>query len=240
MLNIAICDDEIVFGYKLKSILQKYMDISNESYKIDVYNSGKEFVALGLKMVQYQIVFLDINMQGMETAYKIREWSEETYLVFVTAFTDYTLEGYKVKAFRYLLKYACNFNDSLTECLNSILAELKLVDKKITISFIERKCTFSIKRLQYVESNLHKLTFHIIEKEIVNYTLKESLNNMERELNDESLLRIHQSYLVNLRYIERLHGYNVILKGGERIPISKNRYSNVKKRILQYKGVISY
>lgn len=241
MIKIAVCDDESVFGYKLKSLLEGYLTQANELYEIDIFSSGKKFIELGPSIAKYHIVFLDINMEdmnGIETASKIREFLEDVYVVFVTAFINYTLEGYKVKAFRYLLKNTVNFEDALHECMDSISKELNIKDEQKTLKFIEGEQTFSVKRLQYVESNLHKLTFHIIEKELIERTVIETLNNIEHMINDGSFLRVHQSYLVNLRYVDHIEGYNLILTDNKALPIAKARFVCVKKRVYQYRGAI--
>lgn len=57
-------------------------------------------------MTKYTVVFLDINMGGMDgvaTAKKIRSISKEIFIVFVTAYFDYTLEGYKVESHQYIV-----------------------------------------------------------------------------------------------------------------------------------------
>lgn len=241
MIKIAICDDESIFGYKLKSLVERYLSHTNEFYEIDVFNSGKAFTELGPSIAKYHIIFLDINMKdmdGIKTASKIREFLEDVYVVFVTAFINYTLDGYKVKAFRYLLKNTANFEDALYECMDSIFKELNIEDKQKTLKFIEGEQTFSVKRLQYVESNLHKLTFHIVEKELIERTVIETLNNIEHMIDDNNFLRIHQSYLVNLLYADHIEGYNLILIDNKSLPIAKSRFASVKKRIYQYRGAI--
>ncbi len=123
MLNIAICDNEKHFIEDLKCIVSKYMDSKNFPYKICQFSSGQEFIALGSAVAGYQIVFLDINMEflnGIEAAKKLRKLCDDIYLVFVTSYLSYALEGYKVNAVRCLLKGDLDFEESVHECLNAI------------------------------------------------------------------------------------------------------------------------
>ena len=53
------------------------------------------------------------DVDGIVTAQKIREYSSEIYIVFVTAYINYSLEGYKVDAIRYLLKNNTNLEASI-------------------------------------------------------------------------------------------------------------------------------
>ena len=55
-------------------------------YEIDEFESGKDFISLGINLAKYDIVFLDVNMDeldGMETAQKIRKVSNDVFIVFV-------------------------------------------------------------------------------------------------------------------------------------------------------------
>lgn len=111
MLKIAICDDEKVFRDNINKYVAAYLNEKEISYEIDTFSSGKEIIDLGIEIKQYNIIFLDINMDdvdGIVTAQKIREYSSEIYIVFVTAYINYSLEGYKVDAIRYLLKNNTN------------------------------------------------------------------------------------------------------------------------------------
>ena len=239
MINIAICDDESIYGNELKSKVEEYLYELNVACDVDMYNSGTSLIEAGVAMAKYQLIFLDMSMDdlnGMETAYRIRERLEDTTIVFVTAFINYSLEAYKVKAFRYLVKVAVNFDETLKECLDAFLEERNVVEQIKTLPFLEEEKTFHLKQLLYVESNLHKLTFAILEERVVMYTILDTLNHMEAALMDECLLRIHQSYLVNLRYVDRIEGRNVVLTNDKMLPIAKSRFSKVKKTIYQYKG----
>ncbi|MCD7837236.1 MAG: response regulator [Lachnospiraceae bacterium] len=103
-MSIAICDDEAFFRGWIKEMLLQYMQDKGVVYEIDTFQSGKELLDLGIELNKYQIIFLDINMDhidGLMVAKKIREQNIEVFIVFITAFVDYSMEGYKVDAIRF-------------------------------------------------------------------------------------------------------------------------------------------
>lgn len=175
MFRIAICDDEKIFRADLKEILTRYMTDRGIMLEIDTFSSGKEFAELGIEMVKYKIVFLDINMDeldGIMTAKKIRENSKDMFIVFVTAFVNYTIEGYKVDAVRYILKDNKNLVASVYECMDAIHEKM---DYKVTwaeFDFCEGTRKVSLNRILYIESKLHKLEFHVMEDCLQKYTLQ--------------------------------------------------------------------
>ena len=76
------------------------MEKRKYSYAIDTYPSGKEMLDRADVSLQYDIVFLDINMEemdGLETAQHIRKISSKVFIVFVTAFITYALQLFFLK-----------------------------------------------------------------------------------------------------------------------------------------------
>ncbi|MDE6687414.1 MAG: LytTR family DNA-binding domain-containing protein [Lachnospiraceae bacterium] len=239
MFRIAVCDDEKCFCETVKKYVGNYLSKKEIPFEIDTFVSGKDLIALGLDIVKYTIVFLDVNMEeinGITTAQKIREYSSEIYIVFVTAYIDYSLEGYKVNAERYLLKNNINLEDSIFECMDSIFAKLKNFVFKRKFVFNECERNISLEKIVYIESSLHKLEFHVIEEYMMTYSMYGTLNSLEKELLEFGFLRIHQSFLVNLRHIKKVTGYQAILNNGQMLPIPKTRYRVVKNAFIAYIG----
>ena len=105
MLKIAICDDEKYDRSRVHTLLQDYLTVNRLNASINLFSSGKEFLSERDNLVKYDIVFLDINMEevdGIQTAQRMRNYQSETCIVLVTAFINYALEGYKVGAVRLL------------------------------------------------------------------------------------------------------------------------------------------
>ena len=241
MFRIAICDDESYFRQDLQALISECMIDKGYTFQIDTFSSGEEFISLGLKMINYTIVFLDISMDDMDgvtIAKKIRELSNEVFIVFVTAYVDYGLEGYKVDAIRYLLKGNANFRNMISECIDAITAKMKYVLIKKNFKFNEGVKRVSLDRLIYIESRLHKLEFHILEENIQVYTMYETLNEIEKELKDTGFVRIHQSFLVNLKYIKDVLRYKIILINGVELIVPKARYKQVKNMFIAYQGEV--
>lgn len=241
MFKIAVCDDEVNIRKLIRKILMDYMNEYGVVYEIDDFESGKDFVELGIEMTKYKIVFLDINMDeldGMETAKKIREVSNDMFIVFVTAFINYTLEGYRVDAVRYILKNNVNFPELVYECMDAIRTKMNYVVKRKLFQFNEGTREVSLERLLYIESQLHKLEFYIMEEYVKKYTLYSTLNDMEKEIASRDFVRIHQSFLVNMKHITDVSRYRALLSNGVKLIIPKARYKHVEETYVAYKGEI--
>ena len=204
-------------------------------------SSGEALIELGIEVIKYTAVFLDINMEkidGIKAAEKIREVSREVFIVFVTAFVNYSLEGYRLDVVRYLLKGNVDFPSMVNECVDALVDKLSYSVTKREFDFKEGKREISLERLLYVESNLHKLEFHVMEDDLKIYTMYETLNALESKLVAKDFVRIHQSYLVNIKYIKNVVRYKVVLTNGIELVIPKARYTYVKEQFILYQGEV--
>ncbi len=248
MLNIAICDDEEYFNDKIYSIVKEWFNNNEIDVNICTYKSGEAFMQS--KLDRLDIAFLDISMgqmNGIDMARKIRKCNADVYIVFTTAYMEYVLKGYEVEAIRYILKDMDTFQIKLEESLSTITKKLKYPVECRQYDFIEQTKSVRLNALIYIESDLHKLKFHIQnnkENETTNgtenvadvYTLYGKLNDIESEYADRGFIRIHQSYLVNIRHIKNIKRYSVLMSDGSVLGIPKNKYKDIERKVIEYKG----
>ena len=139
MLYIAICDDENYFCAREQELISEYLSQRGHNVQFDLYASGEELLRQGLKVAQYDIIFLDVNMDkmdGIETAQRIRKISHKNFIVFVTAFVQYAVSGYEVDAIRFILKDD-QYELRLKECMDAILQRMKGRKDKHVFTFQE-------------------------------------------------------------------------------------------------------
>ena len=237
MLQIAICDDECYYRVKIQRLLENYLKSHQLIYNICFFTSGEEFLSQSKNSVKYDIVFMDISMEdlnGIETAMRMRAFHSETFLVFVTAFMDYALEGYKANAIRYLMKDTLDV--AVSECMDAILQKMRV--SQVTFSFTEGRRKLFTDNILYIESSRHKSIFHCMETDLTRYQLYTKLDTVQQTLSECSFLRIHQSFLVNMKHIRKINNYTAYLDTGLELPISRPRFQSAREAFVAYKGAI--
>ncbi|MEG1311231.1 MAG: LytTR family DNA-binding domain-containing protein [Romboutsia sp.] len=233
MIRIGICEDE----KDIQSLIKDYIDIilKNTEYEVQKYDSGEELLESNFKYID--ILLLDIQMgqlNGMDTARKIREVDNNMEIIFTTSLIDYVQDGYEVRAYRYLLK-PIELEELEKHVLNCI-KEIK--KKKNNYIIIENKSnTYKIysNEITYIEVQKKNMLIHTINKK---YDIRYSLNKIEKDLNLDKFVRCHKSFLVNLNYVENIKPNIAILESGEEVSISRYRYKDVKEKFLKFLGDI--
>lgn len=77
-----------------------------------------------------------------------------------------------------------------------------------------------------------------MEDNLNTYTMYEKLSVLEDKLESDDFIRIHQSYLVNIKHIKNVVRYQVVLTNGVKLAIPRARYTYVKEQFILYQGEV--
>jgi len=235
-MEIILCDDSEMDRKHLRQLLEEYEIRKKEKFTITEFSSGQELCHAKEVLDNCAIVFLDINMEkqdGLKTAAQLKALYPEILIVLVTAYMGYALEGYKVKASRFLLKD--DLEHTLGECMDSLLDELHRKQRYVEFSFVEGERRLLVDDIFYIETSRHKNMFYTKKQ---TYTIYKRLDELELELSQYGFVRVHQSFLVNMRYIDKISSYVLRLITGKEISVPKARYQEVKRSFALYKGAV--
>ena len=222
-MKIAICDDREDDRGALRALLEAY----GQDFEIREYGSGKSLCGDMGYIRECGIVFLDINMDGLDAARRIKAECPKVHIMLVTAYVNYALDGYKVKASRFLLK------DDLEECMDDILQEIRQEERLVVFGFVEGTMRLKADDIIYIETSKHKNVFYTKEQ---TFSIYKKMDELVADLKGMGFVWIHQSFLINMKCIERISGYVMILTTGKEISVPKSRYPEVKRQYTLFKG----
>ena len=223
MRKIAICDDSKLDRQLLKVVIQTYFENNEEEFKIFEYELGDNL----LDDIEVELLFLDIIMNGMKIARKLRDIQFKAPIILLTAHADYAVESYEVYVAGYLLKpYDTN---KLTLLLDEVLQ--RSVQKRIAVKVKRQHRYLEINDIMYVESDKHVLNIHLKDSRVIQTT--EKLSELKKTINSKRFIRCHQSYLVNMDYIKDAKT-DFILSNDIRIPIRVRGRKEIIERYHKY------
>ena len=108
MLAIGLCDDNYDARLALRSALERLLETQGQRARLLEFSSGEGLLGwLDKHPGELNLIFLDMEMgdlNGMDTARRLRQRDETLPLVFVSRYPDHVFEGYQVGALAYLLK----------------------------------------------------------------------------------------------------------------------------------------
>jgi len=233
MLSCILIDDEplaldLMEGYvELTPFLKLVAKCNNAIAAIEIIE--KEAVDL---------IFTDIqmpNLSGIEFSKIILNTSIK--VIFTTAFEEFALESYKVNAIDYLVKpisyleffSAANKAKQQTMVKSSHTDTTSYVDDYIFVKSEYKLIKIELKDLIYIEGLKDYLKLYTVNSEKPILTLK-TMKSLDEELSDKNFMRVHQSFMVNLKKIKTIER-NRIIFGDKYIPISEKYKETFQKFI---------
>ncbi|BCN32780.1 LytR/AlgR family response regulator transcription factor [Anaeromicropila herbilytica] len=229
MIHIAVCDDDSIFKDYLLELIKRWSKSTDNKVSIQQFDDGAKFVDyLCISQTEFDIILLDMQMKelgGIDTAQVIRKRNNKVIIIFITSHIDMVLHAFEVKAYRYLMKDT--IEKELPMVLTKAIEEIQYERKNMfSFSFQGKERLISLQDIVYFESNKRTILVHLKDK-VLSYYGK--LNEVELEVSDYEFIRIHQSYIINLKYVEEIRGYDLMLEQGIRLPISKSKIKEVNR-----------
>jgi two-component system, LytTR family, response regulator len=177
------------------------------------------------------LVFLDIQMPDISGLQLARSMDRrEPLIIFTTAYAKYAVDGFAIDAVDYLLKpfEFSRFQDAV----NKAFSYKNLLEKvgTSTESAIFVKSDYQNVRIPtddilYIEGFDDYIRIHLVSGKSV-YTLM-SLKSVLEKLPEQAFLRIHRSYIVAVKRIQRIHNQQIYI-GDKPLPIGKSYVTAVK------------
>ena len=228
LISIAIVDDEKVIREQIKKLIEK----RQTDCEIDTYGTGEDL----LKAERgYDIVFLDIQMEGMngiDTARALRQKTEDIILIFITSVKEYVFAAFDVAAFHYLIK-PIEEGKFRTVYDRAVLEAGKKKHHSMGQLFVKtrsRNVTLEQSDILYIESRAKKVEIHTRNDIVETYA---GIGELEKQLT-ENFYRCHRGYLVNMAFISEYSSDSITLNNGETIFLTKEKYGEFVKVYMRY------
>ena len=225
VLRIGICDDLADARLVLRSALERVLETRKVQGQFFEFSSGETLLRWYDRHAgELDVVFLDIELHeldGMETARRLRAADAGLQLVFVTGYADHVFDGYSVGALGYLMKPPKQ--EQLEAVLDRAQAALvRELDRAYVCRSGDTHYRIPIANILYFVSDRRQVTCVTEGRE---YTFYGKLDAVAQEVG-AAFVRVHQRYLVRAGAVDRLEGGEVVLRTGERLPVSRSCQQN--------------
>ncbi|CAM4151853.1 MULTISPECIES: LytR/AlgR family response regulator transcription factor [Flavobacterium] len=239
MIQAVIIEDE----FNALNTLSKLLQYTQKDIEIIAKIDSVEEAITFLKSNSPDLVFMDIELIG-GNAFSILEALEQISfkIIFTTAYADFAIKAIKVEAIDYLLKPIDS--EELSVCIDRFRVSFKkeqhyvsLIDKTKTLDTYETQKTLLIRTTQEqhmllideiirCQSDGSYTTFYTNDKKIMS---ARNLKYYENILGEYAFVRVHQSHLINVKYIDSIVLNNILLKDGGKVPIASRKKSYLKQ-----------
>ncbi|MEO6540442.1 MAG: response regulator [Ferruginibacter sp.] len=253
MIKTIIVDDEFVS----RNVLKKLLDINCPDIEVIHECTHADEAKSEIARLQPQLVFLDISMPGKSGLDMLKEIADINFsIIFVTAFHEYTIQAIRFSAIDYLLKpvdkhelteavervkikIANSENHSPVQAfLHNIQSAQPQQEMQLCVPGVKGFQIIKIKDIIYCEAeNTYTSIFLENNQKLL---ASRPLIDYESILQDASFVRIHKSYLINMKHLKEYlkgEGGSAVMSNGKELEVSRRKkeyFVNYMKQFFKF------
>ncbi len=248
-IQTLIADDEVLARRKLRYLLEDQPDIevigegSNATEVIDLVGATAP-----------QLLFLDVKMPGMNGLEVVdrlaRNEGPVPHIVFTTAYDQYALQAFEVRAIDYLLKPFTA--ERLQMAVQRVREQIEFTEisagrpqknpqenhqdkngytTRLVFKSRGRILFLSVTDIRWIGAEENYVRICTANE---THLLRETMASMEQRLDPHSFLRVHRSAMVNLKYVREVRteaqgDFVVHLLDGQKVPMSRSYHSRIRE-----------
>ncbi|MGX5818081.1 LytR/AlgR family response regulator transcription factor [Chitinophaga lutea] len=244
-MHAILIDDEKHCRDVLEMLLQRYCP---EVTLAAVCTSAEEGLR-AIEQLQPQLVFLDVEMPGMNGFELLASCNRRSFsVIFTTAYNQYAIKAIRHSALDFLLKpidkdeLILSVQKALhqhpapgpkVDALLQFLQQHMQHNERLALPTVDGLRMMPVKDILYCESEggYTKVFLQQQDKPIL---ICRSLKEVDEVLKDKGFFRVHNSFVINLGYMDKYikgDGGEIIMSNGRSIPVSRNRKQDFLVRI---------
>ena len=240
-----IVDDEKLARDLLREYLEGYPEITvlGEAAK------GTDAVEL-INKLKPDVLFLDVQMPGMNGFDVLEEIDHEPYIIFITAYDQYAIKAFEKNAVDYLLKpldqerFRSAINramkrktteqGSVEELLRSLKVDGRNFETHIFVQKSEKLFNLPVEDIVYLEASGD---YTIITTKADQFVSSSGIGKLEEIMDPDTFIRVHRSTIINinsLKEIERHFNGGMVVKmlNGKSFPVSRTYARLIRKKVV--------
>ena len=235
MLRAMIVDDEAPARSELRYLLDELGQVEVVAEAASVREAIEK-----LKEYPCDVMFLDVNMpeaNGLKLADGLQHLHFPPAVVFVTAYSEFALDAFKVNAVDYLVKpvETERLEQAVARVRENVALHLQAQrSERISVEKGGKKILIGIDKIRFV---MARDDYAYLQTDTDRYFSTVSLAQLEKRLDGHGFFRVHRGYLVNLSMVEEVEpvsgGTLLLTLNGvdDKIPVSRRRVSTLKKAL---------
>ncbi|MEM9856413.1 MAG: LytTR family DNA-binding domain-containing protein [Bacteroidota bacterium] len=246
--NCVIVDDEKLARELLMEFLEPYPEIE----VLAQCSKGTEAIEK-IEDLKPNLIFLDVQMPGMDGFDVLEALEHKPYVIFTTAYDQYAIKAFDNNAIDYLLKPLdedrfkravdraseriksedSNF-DELIESLKDSGGDGKKYSTHLFVQKSEKLLNIDVNDILHLEASGD---YTILTTKTDQFLSSSGIGKLEGKLDPEKFIRIHRSTIINLNYLKEIEkhfngGLIVKMENTKSFPVSRTYAKQIRKKVV--------
>lgn len=231
-MKICICDDDAVWRLRCREMLAQFGKKHELALEICEFPSGDALLfEAELVVPGIDILLLDIMMpgtDGLQVAQSITESGFAGIIVFLSQTARHYAEAFDVHAYNYIVKEETEsrFESVL---LSAVDAVRERSEEYISFSCAGVTKNLRMRGIEYFEVTHALITVHYEHGQ--SFEFYSTMDKLSEKLFGRDFLRVHRSFIVNLRLVKEKHYNELMMDSGAIIPLGRGRNTEINAEL---------
>ncbi|MTI23185.1 response regulator transcription factor [Fulvivirga sp. RKSG066] len=246
-IDCIIIDDEKL----ARDLLLEFLEPFTEIEVVAECAKGKDAVAK-IDELQPKLIFLDVQMPGMDGFDVLEAITHKPYVIFTTAYDQYAIQAFDKNAIDYILKPLDEerFKLAIKRATSRIRADKSNVEELIMsmksteddskysshlfVQKSEKLFNLEVKDIMHLEASGD---YTVLTTKDDQYLSSSGIGKLEEKLNPDQFIRIHRSTIINLNYLKEIEkhfngGLIVKMQNAKSFPVSRTYAKEIRKKVV--------
>ncbi|MEJ2003975.1 MAG: LytTR family DNA-binding domain-containing protein [Cyclobacteriaceae bacterium] len=248
-ISCIIIDDESL----ARELLMEYIEPYDNIEVVAQCSKGSDAVEK-INELEPDLIFLDVQMPGMDGFAVLEAIEHHPYVIFTTAYDQYALQAFEQNAVDYLLKplnedrlrtavqrasdrIGSEGNQNVEELIRTIKDENSGNNSYSTHLFVqksEKLLNLEVKNIMYLEASGD---YTVLSTKNDQFLSSSGIGKLEEKLDPEIFIRIHRSTIINLNFLKEIEkhfngGLIVKMENNKTFPVSRTYAKQIRKKVV--------
>ena len=229
-LFIAILDDDPDFAYVLSRLIKKILSTRKLQVYIHVFMTTAE---ADISPLTFDLLFLDVELgdeNGIQWVKKWRRTRKFQDIIVTSSYDHYMIDSMEIRPFAYIRK--AHLEQDLQKAMKRYWNESGEEPIYVIVKDGKKEILVDPYHIDYLQANGHYIDIIMDNEEPI--VVRNQINELQHILDKYGFVRIQVSYLVNVKFIERVDGKNVYLRNGIKKSISPHFDKIIREKLRSY------
>lgn len=237
MIRIAICDDMPEDLCGLVALTDQYLSSNGIDAEVTAF-SHPDSLLTAIEAESFHLYILDIVMpmvSGLELGKEIRRLDREAQIIYATTEPQFALQAYAANPVNYLIKPVVR--QQLFDTLTLAVSKAEIAEEQtFTVKTADSLRVIKLTDIVCCEYRNHSVIVSLVNgEEFSSRTFRENFSEYcALILENRHFLQCHNSFIINMRRVERFSRDSFTLCGGRFVSIAAKRYPAVRDAYMDY------
>lgn len=236
ILTIYLLDDDPIILKSTGQALEENLRPLRVRFDIQLvmFSQPEELLRHLEHATSLELLLADIDLgskehSGITIAREVRRKFPQCSIIYLTAYLSYATDIYETRPLYFILKEEAQ--ERMPRAVELFLEDLESRRETLTVSAGREQQVLRLRDILYCEHRSRKTEIHLTDKVV---TVNETIPDIMEQLPARRFCMCHRGYIVSLGAVESYRRFEITLRSGEVIPISRSRYEVFHQSFVAY------